>query len=329
MLLSSPVRKHRFDPLKQAIEKGIIMLTPVEKRALTAFKAGGDVIYSKADSSTPNGWLCFGIYLLLKAGAMIRNVRLEPMESQVSFKPDKTPVTKTDVEIEAFFRKAFNRFSPDTEVIGEENGGTLSPKGLSVAVDPIDGTWAFVNRLETCATSLLLMSDSLPFMGMVLNPVSGELAYGGDNIKTRLLQMSVFGEKERGYDLPLDRVSTGRLLVNVHPQARGGRLLARLYAGWEKQEIRMVRSVGGSPAYALLDAAKGTFSYTNLWAMKPAEPYDIAAGILLVRGAGGEVIDLYGKPVNLFDHEGPFVAGTDLEAVKTLQEICCDIMKAG
>lgn len=306
-----------------------MMLTPVENKALSAFKTGGGAIYSKADPSTPNGWLCFGIYLLLKAGAMIRNVRLEPMASQVSFKPDKTPVTRADVEVEAFFREAFNRFSPDTKVVGEENGGILSPEGPSVAVDPIDGTWAFVNRLETCATSLLLLRDSVPYMGMVLNPVSGELAYGGDNIRTRLLQMPVFGEPERGYNLPLDRVSTGRLLVNVHPQANGGRFFARLYAAWKKREIRMVRSAGGSPAYALLDAAKGTFSYTNLWAKKPAEPFDLAAGILLVRSAGGSVIDLHGRPVNFFDHQGPFFAGTDPEAVETLREICGEILTAG
>ena len=85
--------------------------------------------------------------------------------------------------------------------------------------------------------------------------------------------------------------------------------MATLYRAWERRDIDMVRSPGGSPAWALVEAARGHFVYINLWSSRPAEAYDLAAGTLIVRGAGGEVSDPTGKPIDALRHSGPFVAG--------------------
>lgn len=58
----------------------------------------------------------------------------------------------------------------------------------------------------------------------------------------------------------------------------------------------MARMPGDFPAFALIEAAKGSFNYVNLWPMRPTEFYDLSAGIMLIRGAGGEVVDLDGLP---------------------------------
>ena len=76
----------------------------------------------------------------------------------------------------------------------------------------------------------------------------------------------------------------------------------------------MVRSPGGSPACGLLEAAKGSFVYANLWSQKPASVYDLAAGVLLVREAGGDVVGLDGAPVDAIHHKGAFVAALVPEA---------------
>jgi len=309
-------------------------LTLTEKKALNAFYGKGSSIYSMVDPGSREGWLCFGLFILLSAGAMVRKMRLDSMEDQVSFKQDGSPVSITDKTIELFFKESFKRFCPDAGMLGEETGGSLTDTGYSIAVDPIDGTWAFINRTETCATSLLIVKDKTPILGMVLNPVSGEICYGGASFNTRLLQLSLFNEKEQGYDLPLDKVSKNNvskdklqkksMLVNLHPQRHGGKLLNSFYTQWEEREIQMVRSPGGSPAYALLEVAKGTFSYVNLWGKKKSAPYDLAAGILLVRNAGGDVIDFDGNPVHLLSHEGPFIAGIDPDSRKRLLGFCQD-----
>jgi myo-inositol-1(or 4)-monophosphatase len=304
-------------------------LNHTEKKALTAFYGKGSSIYLIADPDSRDGWLCFGLFLLLSAGTMVRKMRLGSMGEQVSFKQDGSPVTTTDKTIELFFRESFKRFCPAAGMLGEETGGSFTETGYSVAVDPIDGTWGFINRTETCATSLLILKDKIPVLGMVLNPVSGEICYGGDSFNTRLLQLSLFKEGEQGHDLPLDKVLKGDMLVNLHPQRHAGSLLDTFYTQWEKGDIRMVRSPGGSPAYALLEAAKGTFGYVNLWGKKKSSPYDLAAGILLVRNAGGDVIDFDGNPVRLLDHEGPFIAGIDPDTRKRLLMLCQNSLDLG
>jgi fructose-1,6-bisphosphatase/inositol monophosphatase family enzyme len=74
-----------------------------------------------------------------------------------------------------------------------------------------------------------------------------------------------------------------------------------------------VRSCGGSPAWGLLEAARGHYVYVNAWAVRPAEPFELAAGVLLVRGAGGEVTDLGGAAIDLVRHAGPWLAAVDAE----------------
>ena len=59
---------------------------------------------------------------------------------------------------------------------------------------------------------------------------------------------------------------------------------------------------------------QGKLVYVNLWSRRAAQAYDLAAGIMLVRGAGGDVTDLAGTPIETTDHRGPFVAGIDEEA---------------
>ena len=83
----------------------------------------------------------------------------------------------------------------------------------------------------------------------------------------------------------------------------------------------MVKLPGGSPLWAMLEAAKGSFVYVNLWSRRAAQAYDLAAGIMLVRGAGGDVTDLAGKPIKTTDHRGTFVAGIDREARRKVAAI--------
>jgi fructose-1,6-bisphosphatase/inositol monophosphatase family enzyme len=298
-------------------------LTFLEKACLDTL---GDMSSLERQSSQgePDDWLRFGLVLLTKIGSIIRRIRLQPLKDQVHFKEDGSPATRQESEIEALTREALSKFAPQAQLIGEETGGRLPEHGIAVAIDPIDGTWAFINRSETCATSLAFLKDSIPFLGMVLNPITGELAYSFSSGQTRLLQFSVFGEGNIGQDLPLDSVKSDIFLVNIHPQKDVGKLVLNLFKLWNRNELSMVRLPGGSPCFALLEAAKGNFSYVNLWPGKAADPYDLAAGVLLVRGAGGEVIDLSGMPVKSVEHSGPFVAGIDKKFLKSLANVVRD-----
>lgn len=184
----------------------------------------------------------------------------------------------------------------------------MSPVGLSAAIDPIDGTWAYINRFDSIASSLLFTKDGKPHLGMVLNPSTGEIAYGGYNIGGRLIQFSLFGEPDKATNLPMDKGNPASRLINVHPRRIDFGLLEHIRDLWKKRVIHFVRSPGGSPSLSLLETAKGSSNYINLWTQKAAKPYDLAAATLLLRSAGGEVFDTQGLPINPLNHSGPFFA---------------------
>jgi fructose-1,6-bisphosphatase/inositol monophosphatase family enzyme len=284
----------------------------LERACLEAHDAGTELpLAGRAEE--PEAWLPFVLGALLDAGQRIRSLRLADLGSLVREKGDGSPSTPGEVEVEEALRARLVRAAPGVPLVGEETGGASgeAEDSLRLALDPVDGTWALLSRTETLATSLVVLHGARAIAAGVLNPATGELAYAAAGKPGRILQLAVFGEPPVGTELPLPPVGDSPTLVNVHPSRRGGGRLAALQAAWERSEIRMVRGPGGSPAWGLVEAAKGAFVYLCGWGEVAAEPWDLAAGVMLVRAAGGEVTDLTGAPVEPLGHTGPFLAGTD------------------
>jgi myo-inositol-1(or 4)-monophosphatase len=292
-------------------------LTPLEKAVLEGHRSGGALAPRTADEMAD--WTRFGLRALLDAAGPVRAARLQPGAAEM--KTDGSPVTRLELEIEERLAESMAAFEPGATLVGEELGGELSDRGWSVAVDPVDGTWAFVSGTETFTTTLAVFRDGVPVLGMVSNPATGEIGYAPAGGATRVLQLSVFGEGDRACKLPAPRADPGPVLVNLHPGRHSAPLVAALYEAWASNHVRMVRSPGGSPAWALLEAAKGSFVYVNLWSNRPASAYDLASGCLLVQGAGGEVTDLDGRPIDLVSHAGPFVAAVDEDRRRIVAEL--------
>jgi fructose-1,6-bisphosphatase/inositol monophosphatase family enzyme len=288
-------------------------LNALERACLEAHQSGAPISPAQ-DLAAPEDWARFCIRVALQAGNLAREMRLGSMREAVQFKPDGSPATLREVQVEELLRERLAAFAPDATVVGEETGGTLSEAGVTVAIDPIDGTWSFLSRTETHATTLAVLRDRQPQVGLVLNPATGEFGYSLPGGGTRLVALSVFGEPDAACSLPADRLREDSVLVNLHPGRGAGDASAALYGAWARGEVNMVRSPGGSPACGLLEAAKGSFVYANLWSQRPAAAYDLAAGVLLVREAGGDVVDLAGDPIDAVCHKGPFVAGVAPEA---------------
>ena len=293
-------------------------LTKLERSCIDAYRKGHE---ADPAAGGEDAWLRFGLGVLLETGRMVRVMRLAPRGEGVQIKSDGSPVTALEHRIETLVRERLTKFCPEAGFVGEETGGDLPPRGFAAALDPIDGTWSLVNRTETCTTGLAFFRDGEAFLGMVLNPATGELAYGARDGGTRLLQMSLFGEDDVACPLPGEQSSSRALLVNLQPSRDAQTLVDGLFEAWRDGGVHMVKQTGGSPLWAMLETAKGSFVYVNLWSRRPAYAYDLAAGIMLVRGAGGEVTDLAGKPIETTGHRGPFVAGIDPEARLKIAEI--------
>jgi fructose-1,6-bisphosphatase/inositol monophosphatase family enzyme len=278
-----------------------------------------------ADLPIEEQWLRFGLWTLMETGRMIRGHRIAVALLADSRKEDGSPVTDLEHQIEEFIGNAVQQYLSDVSFTGEETGEDVPDTGICITVDPIDGTWSFLTHTETCSTSLAYFKDGKPVIGMVMNPATGELAYVLEGSVTRLLQMPMFGEEPQASELPTTKDGhPDDCLVNIHPSRDATATLDQLYSQWKKGNIKLVKSVGGSPTWALLEAAKGHYVYVNLWAKSPASSFDLAAGVLLINGAGGRVVDIHGEPINPMGHRGMFIAGISGQNTKVVLDILAD-----
>ena len=178
---------------------------------------------------------------------------------------------------------------PDARVLGEElTPSTDNRAGLVFVADPLDGTTNFLHGYPWYSVSIAALVDGEPSAGVVLNVATGELfsatAGGGARRSGQPISVSTIE------DPALALVGTGFPFKTPHlvdPYVRSLPVVMREVAGVRR---------AGSAALDLADVACGRFD--GFWELSLA-PWDVAAGILLVREAGGVVTDASGAPATV------------------------------
>ncbi|HOE12433.1 MAG TPA: inositol monophosphatase family protein [bacterium] len=189
-------------------------------------------------------------------------------------KPDRSPVSEADREVERFLVREIRERYPEHAVVGEEYGE--SGKGsvdYEWAIDPIDGTLSFLAEMPIWAVSVGLLFENRPVLGMVYAPVIEEFYCGSEETGAWL----------NDTQLILDR---------PNPICENSPLLAFSNA-WKKMRLRFPGKVWchGSAAVHLAMVAKGTVVGTIC---EPPLVWDIAAAAVIARQAGADVRFLSG-----------------------------------
>jgi myo-inositol-1(or 4)-monophosphatase len=197
-------------------------------------------------------------------------------------KGDRDYASRVDLQIEDAIRTALRLVAPEIPFLGEERGGHLRAPLLWV-LDPIDGTTNFINGSPLCAISLALLSDGQPIFGIVDLPLLRERyvagAGGGAYLNGTRLQISdVHRLADAVVGLTDFAVADDRLVENPIHVA----LLARLAP----------RALGvrahGSAALDLAWLAAGRLGASMMLSNRA---WDVSAGVLLARDAGGLAYD--------------------------------------
>lgn len=209
---------------------------------------------------------------------------LEGLSSaRVSIKPDRTVVTEVDLAVQ---RQVFDSLAsefPDHALVGEEDesAARLSTRlpGYAWVVDPIDGTRNYAVGFPCFATSIALLEDGSPVVGVVAEHVSGQLFSarlgGGVTLDGRPVRVS----EGEGFRKKLIGIPTSMDVVTQ-----------RVVAGWFRRDNLILRNTG-SAAYHLALVASGALNAAYGYQCKI---WDIAAGALLVFEAGGRMTALDG-----------------------------------
>lgn len=200
------------------------------------------------------------------------------------------PVTETDRQAEEAILTVIHALRPHDAVLAEETGGSSSESGRRWIIDPLDGTVNFVAGIPHVAVSVGLWDGSEPAAGVVVDVMRDDLyaaaAGRGATLNGRTIRVT------NRSDLSASVVATG------FPYDRQER--AELYTAPLTAALRVVRGVRrlGTAALDLAWVAAGRLDGYWEFGLKP---WDVAAGILLVREAGGRVTNEGGDPMGVND----------------------------
>ncbi|RPJ71920.1 MAG: inositol monophosphatase [Desulfobacteraceae bacterium] len=218
-----------------------------------------------------------------RAGEIVR-LRFGHLE-RVDEKAPFDLVTDADTAAETAILDVIHRACPGHAVVAEESGTRVAEASdYTWLVDPLDGTVNYAHQLPFAAVSIALAKGREPLVAAVLNPFSGELFSAVAGRGTRLN-----GEPVRVS--PAGRVADSLLATGFpYDRSRTGALVGRL-----ERFIRAARGIRrfGSAALDLCFVACGRFA--GYWE-QGLKPWDTAAGLLIVREAGGRVTDFSGRP---------------------------------
>jgi myo-inositol-1(or 4)-monophosphatase len=192
------------------------------------------------------------------------------------------PVTEIDHASEAAVLSVISEHRPDDAILAEERGGTM-PGGRLWIVDPLDATVNFVHGIPQIAVSIGLWEDDQPIAGVIYDPLRDECfsaaAGNGAHLNGRQIHVSKTDDLDRSVTatgFPYDHGDYPDEYATVLGAVLGS--------------VNGIRRFG-SAALDLAWVAAGR--YEAYWELGLA-PWDQAAGILIVREAGGRVTDFYG-----------------------------------
>lgn len=220
----------------------------------------------------------------LKAGRSLARDFGEVQNLQVSLKGPGDYVSQADRKAEEIIRNELLRARPTYGFLGEESAELIGTDGAHRwVVDPLDGTTNFLHGIPHFAVSIALERNGEIVAGVIYNPSTDELYTaergGGAFLNDRRLRVAgrkAIADAVIGTGIPhLGRGHHGKFLVEL-----------RNVMG----ECAGIRRMGA----ASLDLAYVAAGRLDGFWEKPLAPWDMAAGIVMIREAGGFVADTAG-----------------------------------
>lgn len=242
-----------------------------------------------------------------EAGKMIKRYYRQPFE--IETKSDDSPVTIADRAVEKRMREILEAERPDDGIFGEEYGIKESRNGLMWVLDPIDGTKSFMMGRPSFGTLIALCEEDVPKLGVIDQPITNErwigvsrqeTMFNGTRVKTR----SCFALSEA-------------IICSTTPSMFKGMpaYYERFYDGKMAHGL-----IWGGDCYMYGLLASG---YLDMTIEASLSPYDFAALVPVVEGAGGVICDYQGQSLSL-QSDGNVIALGDKHLLQSVLEKLTD-----
>jgi myo-inositol-1(or 4)-monophosphatase len=230
-------------------------------------------------------------------------------------KGDRDFATDVDLQIESAIESSLAEAAPGIPFLGEEEAEEEAADRTRSVLDPIDGTINFARDSPLCAISLSLVIAGQPVLGVVDAPLLGERFIAGQGA-VAYLNGTAIAVAEVG---ALHEVIVGLADFKVGVGSEEENRLHLAVLARQARECLRVR-VHDSAALDLAWLAAGRLNAT---VMLSNLPWDVTAGLLLVREAGGVMYDYDGSP---HDAESRSTVASTPSLVEPIRRIVMEAM---
>ena len=216
-------------------------------------------------------------------------------------KKDKTPVTNGDIEVNNIILNNLKKISPSIPIVSEE---TSENKNLDLntfwLVDPIDGTYDYINNRDEFTLNAGLIINKVAVAGIIYAPAKKRMFYSyGNNISYELNNSNEKVLNNKNIDKN-----------NIRAVSYSNNLKPEIIEIHKKLKVKEYVKMKSSLKFCVI--AAGEF---HVYVAEPrANEWDIAAGHAILKNSGGTVTDLDGKEIlygkNEFKNPGIILKST-------------------
>ena len=237
-----------------------------------------------------NPYLELALEAAEQASAFIRQESEKTLE--VGYKGDTDLVTHVDLGSEKIIKELLKSKFPEHQILAEEGGAEQGKSEFLWVIDPLDGTTNFVHGYPFYAVSIALYRENLPLVGVVSHITSKEVytatSGGGAFCNGKALKVS------KTKDLGKSLLATG--FPYTHDELWSRNIEHFKLLTDRTQGVRRA----GAAALDFCHVARGWLD--GFWELELGA-WDMAAGVLIVEEAGGQVSKLNNDPFNLMERE--------------------------
>jgi len=220
----------------------------------------------------------------LEAGDLALQLREEGLIKKI--KSDNTPVSNGDLEVNKLISSKISKVTPDIPIISEEasdNKDNLNLKNFWL-IDPIDGTYDYINNLEEFTINAGLIINNKPVAGLINAPAKKRMFYSY--------------EKGNAFEYTKGQI----INLSSKPAKNSENLKFISYSTKIKPEIQKIyNKLGVQESVRMKSSLKfcvvATGEYDGYVAEPRAYEWDIAAGHAILEHAGGTVTDFEGNEI--------------------------------
>ena len=220
----------------------------------------------------------------LHAGKVSLELRNRGLTKEI--KSDNTPVSNGDIEVNKIITKKINELTPHIPIVSEETSDNKSIKNLNDfwLIDPIDGTYDYINNLDEFTINAGLIIDKKPVAGLIYAPAKKRMFYSyGNTFAFELIDgKPVKLNKKNNFDK--NKIKFVSYSKKIKPE------IEKIH-----KELNVKEYVRMKSSLKFCVIASGEFD--GYVAEPRACEWDIAAGHAILKHAGGNVTDFEGNEI--------------------------------